>query len=152
MKLHGRHGCHPPSKQVYWLQLDSDLAQRLWQRMNIQVTRRQALQTGAGILTAGVVNGQGAAEDGAPLIIDCHAHIYGEDEKKYPTIADPYRPPKGKGTVAHLQREMQANGVRYEEGHLRRNGIRFVVQAVSGVSQCVVFSLLLSISRRAPRK
>ncbi len=81
--------------------------------MSIQITRRQALQTGAGILTAGVVSGLCAAEDEAPLIIDCHAHIYGEDEKKYPTVADPYRPPKGKGTVAHLQREMQANGVRY---------------------------------------
>ena len=76
--------------------------------MNIQVTRRQALQTGAGILTAGGVHGLCAAEDEAPLIIDCHAHIYGEDEKKYPTVADPYRPPKGKGTVAHLCRGRQA--------------------------------------------
>ena len=81
--------------------------------MSIQITRRQALQTGAGILAAGAVNGPCAAEDGAPLLIDCHAHIYGEDEQKYPTIAGPYRPPKGKGTVAHLQREMQENGVRY---------------------------------------
>ena len=81
--------------------------------MKIQVTRRQALQSGAGILTAGMVHGPCAAEEEVPLIVDCHAHIYGEDEKKYPSIADPYRPPKGTGTVAHLQREMQANGVRY---------------------------------------
>ena len=26
------------------------------------------------------------------LIIDCHAHIYGEDEQKYPPIDKPYRP------------------------------------------------------------
>jgi predicted TIM-barrel fold metal-dependent hydrolase len=47
------------------------------------------------------------------LIIDCHAHIYGEDEKKYPSIEKPYRPPKGTGTVAHLRREMKASGVSY---------------------------------------
>ncbi len=47
------------------------------------------------------------------LIIDCHAHIYGEDERKYPTIEKPYRPPKGKGTVEHLKREMSAAGVKY---------------------------------------
>jgi predicted TIM-barrel fold metal-dependent hydrolase len=47
------------------------------------------------------------------LIIDCHAHIYGEDEKKYPTIDKPYRPPKGKGTLDHLRREMKASGVRH---------------------------------------
>ena len=49
----------------------------------------------------------------SPLLIDCHAHIYGEDEKKYPTIADPYRPPSGKGTVQHLKQEMQSAGVRH---------------------------------------
>ena len=47
------------------------------------------------------------------LIIDCHAHIYGEDENKYPTIDKPYRPPARKGTVAHLKREMSAAGVKY---------------------------------------
>ncbi|MBI3462032.1 MAG: amidohydrolase family protein [Planctomycetes bacterium] len=47
------------------------------------------------------------------LIIDCHAHIYGDDEKKYPTIDKPYRPPKGTGTLEHLRREMQAAGVRF---------------------------------------
>jgi predicted TIM-barrel fold metal-dependent hydrolase len=47
------------------------------------------------------------------LIIDCHAHIYGEDEQKYPPIAKPYRPPKGQGTVAHLRRELAANDVKF---------------------------------------
>jgi L-fuconolactonase len=47
------------------------------------------------------------------LIIDCHAHIYGEDETKYPTIEKPYRPPEGTGTLTHLRREMKAAGVRF---------------------------------------
>ena len=47
------------------------------------------------------------------LIIDCHAHIYSNDEQKYPTIDKPYRPPAGTGTPTHLRREMQAAGVRY---------------------------------------
>ena len=47
------------------------------------------------------------------LIIDCHAHIYGEDEKKYPTIDQPYRPPKRTGTLEHLRREMKAAGVQF---------------------------------------
>jgi predicted TIM-barrel fold metal-dependent hydrolase len=45
-------------------------------------------------------------------IIDCHAHIYGEDEKKYPPIDEPYRPPKGTGTLTHLRREMRNAGVK----------------------------------------
>jgi L-fuconolactonase len=47
------------------------------------------------------------------LIIDCHAHIYGDDNTKYPPIDKPYRPPPGKGTLDHLRREMMAAGVRY---------------------------------------
>lgn len=47
------------------------------------------------------------------LIVDCHAHIYGEDETKYPTIENPLRPPAGTGTVAHLKREMAAAGIQY---------------------------------------
>jgi predicted TIM-barrel fold metal-dependent hydrolase len=47
------------------------------------------------------------------LIIDCHAHIYGDDEKKYPTIDKPYRPPSGAGTLDHLRREMKTAGVQY---------------------------------------
>jgi predicted TIM-barrel fold metal-dependent hydrolase len=47
------------------------------------------------------------------LIIDCHAHIYGTDTKRYPIIEQPYRPPRGTGTLTHLRREMRAAGVRY---------------------------------------
>jgi predicted TIM-barrel fold metal-dependent hydrolase len=47
------------------------------------------------------------------LVIDCHAHIYSPDEKNYPPIAKPYRPPKGTGTPDHLRREMKSAGVRY---------------------------------------
>ena len=48
-----------------------------------------------------------------PLIIDCHAHVYGEDDKKYPPVDKPVRPPKGTGTVPHFRRQMNAAGVRY---------------------------------------
>lgn len=46
------------------------------------------------------------------LITDTHAHIYSQDETRYPMIADPLRPPAGTGTIAHLKREMAANGVK----------------------------------------
>lgn len=46
------------------------------------------------------------------LIIDCHAHVYGENESKYPPIPQPYRPPLGEGTVSHLRQEMRTAGVR----------------------------------------
>ena len=49
--------------------------------------------------------------DGLSPVIDCHAHIYGEDTVRYPTIPEPYRPPAGKGTVSHLLEEMKASGV-----------------------------------------
>src|ERR1051326_596984 len=45
------------------------------------------------------------------MIIDTHAHIYSEDETRYPMIARPLRPPQGTGTVEHLGREMAAAGV-----------------------------------------
>ncbi|MDA0835567.1 MAG: amidohydrolase family protein [Planctomycetota bacterium] len=79
------------------------------------VTRRNFLKTSAAVVGAAslVERSYPAAADDELLIIDCHAHIYGEDETKYPTIDKPYRPPAGKGTLAHLKREMQANGVRY---------------------------------------
>jgi predicted TIM-barrel fold metal-dependent hydrolase len=44
-------------------------------------------------------------------ITDTHAHIYSPDEARYPMIPDPLRPPDGTGTVAHLRKEMAANGV-----------------------------------------
>ncbi|MGH9839906.1 MAG: amidohydrolase family protein [Blastocatellia bacterium] len=67
-------------------------------------------------LTVSMVKGMeiaSNAQDDSPLLIDCHAHIYADDEKKYPTIAEPYRPPHGKGTIQHLKQEMQSAGVRY---------------------------------------
>ncbi len=44
-------------------------------------------------------------------IVDTHAHIYSPDEKRYPPIDKPYRPPRGKGSLEHLRAEMKANGV-----------------------------------------
>jgi L-fuconolactonase len=56
--------------------------------------------------------GGGASRgDGPAPIIDCHAHIYGSDIERYPTIPEPYSPPPGKGTVSHLLEEMKASGV-----------------------------------------
>jgi len=88
------------------------------------VSRRRFLQsTGAGLAAGCLGAGHSAATDekaladespgGKTLIIDCHAHIYSENEQKYPTIDKPYRPPEGKGTVAHLKHEMRSAGVRY---------------------------------------
>jgi predicted TIM-barrel fold metal-dependent hydrolase len=45
------------------------------------------------------------------MIIDTHAHIYSEDETRYPMIPEPLRPPAGSGTPEHLSREMAASGV-----------------------------------------
>ncbi len=53
------------------------------------------------------------AEVNLPLIIDCHAHVYGSDDIAYPTIASPYRPPVGKGTPAHLRAQLAAAGVSF---------------------------------------
>lgn len=46
------------------------------------------------------------------LVIDTHAHIYSPDEKKYPVIEKPFRPPAGKGSLEHLKKESAANGVK----------------------------------------
>src|SRR5436309_2413013 len=81
----------------------------------INQTRREFLAScgvaAAGFATARFTTEATAAET-EPAIIDCHAHIYSEDEKTYPVIEKPYRPPEGKGTLAHLRREMKAAGVR----------------------------------------
>ena len=45
------------------------------------------------------------------MIVDTHAHIYHGDETQYPMIEDPFRPSSGIGTIEHLRREAQANGV-----------------------------------------
>src|SRR6266478_1711478 len=77
-------------------------------------TRRSFLQAaGAGVVAAAVAPAETAFGDERPeLIIDCHPHIYGEDEKKYPSIDKPYRPPAGTGTVEHLRREASQAGVK----------------------------------------
>ncbi len=79
------------------------------------LTRRRFLQASAATSLSGLALAEQpvAAADDDLLIIDCHAHIYSEDEKKYPTIEKPYRPPEGKGTISHLKQEMKANGVRH---------------------------------------
>jgi len=46
------------------------------------------------------------------LTIDTHAHIYAPDERRYPPIEKPLRPPAGKGSLDHLKQESQAAGVR----------------------------------------
>ena len=63
------------------------------------------------VAASGGAGTRAGAADAPPLVIDCHAHVYSEDEHAYPTIEKPYRPPAGKGSVSHLRREMTANGV-----------------------------------------
>lgn len=46
------------------------------------------------------------------LIIDTHAHIYGENEKRYPPIDKPLRPPGTKGTLGDLRATAALHGVR----------------------------------------
>ena len=46
------------------------------------------------------------------LAIDTHAHLFSTDERKYPPVEDPSRPPEGTGALDHLRREMQSAGVR----------------------------------------
>lgn len=80
------------------------------------LTRRRFMQVSAAGFAVSLAQESKSAPNDAndpPLVIDCHAHIYGEDETRYPTIARPYRPPQGKGTIRHLKAEMQSAGVRY---------------------------------------
>ena len=44
------------------------------------------------------------------LIVDTHAHVYSPDEKRYPPIDKPLRPPGGKGSLEELRQESLANG------------------------------------------
>lgn len=80
-----------------------------------QLTRRALLQSAATTAVAFSAPKDLAAESASDemLIIDCHAHVYGTDEANYPTIEKPLRPPNGKGTLAHLKREMKSAGVRH---------------------------------------
>ena len=45
------------------------------------------------------------------MIVDGHAHIYHQDETQYPMKEEPFRPVSGQGTIEHLRREAEANGV-----------------------------------------
>ncbi|MBQ12630.1 MAG: hypothetical protein CMJ45_13905 [Planctomyces sp.] len=77
--------------------------------------RREFLQAAA-VTTASTaaLSAPVIADDARKLVIvDCHAHIYGtaKEEKRYPTKAEPLRPPRGTGTIAHLKRNMKENGV-----------------------------------------
>src|SRR5262245_34175333 len=79
------------------------------------LTRRTALHVMAGGAVAGMVSQLSPAAHAAadpPLIIDTHAHIYADDDKRYPTMDNPYRPPAGTGTIEHLKREVREAGVR----------------------------------------
>ena len=77
-------------------------------------SRREFLQSTAAGMAAGTVfpiwsHAQGTYGQG--IVIDCHAHIYSPDERSYPPIQNPNRPPSGKGTIDHLREEMRAAGV-----------------------------------------
>lgn len=74
------------------------------------LSRREFLVSG-GAAAVGLATVRVSAAGALP-IVDCHAHIYGEDDEIYPIIEKPYRPPAGKGTVAHLRQELKAAGVR----------------------------------------
>ena len=45
------------------------------------------------------------------LIVDTHAHIYDDDEIRYPKIDEPYRPGPGIGDATHLLRVRHAHGI-----------------------------------------
>jgi predicted TIM-barrel fold metal-dependent hydrolase len=78
------------------------------QKLNL--TRREFLGS-SGVAVMGLAASVSAEEKSFP-IIDCHTHIYSEDEVAYPPIAKPYRPPVGTGTLAKLKQQMHAAGVR----------------------------------------
>ena len=46
------------------------------------------------------------------LIIDCHAHIYSPDEKRYQPKDNPLRVPGGKASIGDLRKTSLANGVK----------------------------------------
>lgn len=85
-----------------------------------ELTRRETLGLigggfVAGAISTGTATSLSAREAENPKhpikIVDCHAHIYSDDFKKYPTIDKPYSPPQGKGTIEHLRQQIQADGV-----------------------------------------
>ncbi|MFH1567207.1 MAG: amidohydrolase family protein [Gemmatimonadota bacterium] len=45
-------------------------------------------------------------------VVEAHAHLYAEDDGRYPPgTENPYRPPPGTGTVAHLERLRREVGI-----------------------------------------
>lgn len=68
--------------------------------------RREFMLAAAG--TQAVKRAAGAA---GLLIIDTHAHIYSQDEKRYPPVQKPLRPPGASGSLEHLQQVAKQNGV-----------------------------------------
>jgi len=76
------------------------------------ISRREFLQSAGWTATCLSVMpaelAEAASDAEIPLIVDCHAHVYSPNESKYPTIANPYRPPVGKGTPAHLREQLAA--------------------------------------------
>ena len=84
-------------------------------KRSLKSTRREFFHASGATAVALAANriASSQSSDESLLVVDCHAHIYGEDERRYPTIEKPYRPPAGKGTIRHLRQEMQAAGVRY---------------------------------------
>jgi predicted TIM-barrel fold metal-dependent hydrolase len=67
---------------------------------------RREFVTGAGALAA-----HQAARASGLLIIDTHAHIYSQDEKRYPPVAKPLRPPGASGSLSNLRKTVRLNGV-----------------------------------------
>ena len=88
--------------------------------------------TTAGVVELAAARSLKAETDPRMLVIDCHAHIYGEDEVKYSTIERPYRPPAGKGTIKHLRNEMAASGIRYVTAIQTGTFYRFDNRCTSG--------------------
>ena len=80
----------------------------------LKLSRREFLASSsvAAVWLATQASAEETAAQTESAIVDCHAHIYSEDEKIYPVIEKPYRPPAGKGTIAHLRQELKAAGVR----------------------------------------
>jgi len=80
----------------------------------MNLSRREFLASSgaaAACLATAASAAEAAVAETARAIIDCHAHIYSEDEITYPIIEKPYRPPAGKGTIENLRQEMRAAGV-----------------------------------------
>jgi L-fuconolactonase len=62
-------------------------------------------------LAGAAISGVSGVAQAPPLIIDTHAHVYSDDEVKYPTIPKPLRPPAGAGSIDTLRRRAVENGV-----------------------------------------